>query len=981
MIGLTVSHYRILEKLGGGAMGVVYKAQDVRLRRLVAVKFLPPKLSTDPVAVERFQREARLASALNHPHICTVHDVGEHEGQHFIVMELLEGLTLKHVIAGGPLKLERLVEHATEICDALSAAHAQTIVHRDLKPANLFVTTRGQTKVLDFGLAKLSEKGRAVVESFDPDLPTIATDETLTSMGVTMGTVGYMSPEQARGEDLDVRTDLFSLGVVVYEMATGRRPFSGDSTEVIFEGLLHRAPSPAAQLNPKLPPEADRIISKALEKDRNLRYQTAADMLADLRRLRRDTDPGRATFAPQVTTAQRPAGVLSGPLDTLAEPPTVVDEPVVRAVARRWPLVMGGAVVLVAAALVARIIGSAQAKPLSERDLVLVADFVNHTGQPVFDGALKQALAVQLEQSPFLNIVPASRVQETLRFMGRSPDERVTGAVAQEICERQGIKAMLSGTISPLGRQYVVDLNAVNCRTGDSLARQQVQAENTEAVLKGLGTAASRLRERLGESLSSIQAFDAPIEQATTSSLDALKAFSLGELQRAKGAEVGAIPFYERALELEPNFALAYARLAAINSNLGEPKRARAYATEAFARRPRASEREKLAIATLYHDIVTGELDELLQTLQLWAQTYPRDWSAHNYLAYVHTQAGGFDQAVAAAQQAKALVPNHTFPYGNLGFAYLGLGRFDDAGAVFDEAVARKIDDLPIHVGLFELAFVKNDTALQARQVEWASGQQREPWMLFTQAQAAASTGNLAVARETVRRATTLLLEGDLKDFASLMVAWEALAEAQFGNHALARAKARRALALARGRDTLMVAAPALALAGDVAAAQALAAELARDFPTDTLVNVVWRPATLAAVELSRGNAERALELFPSAGRYETGRMTRQFGSLAPLHIRGLAYLGAGTAAPATQEFRRILQHRGAAPVSEVHALALYGLARASALGADVGAARAAYEDFFALWKNADPDIPLLQSARREYTRLGGGGNAVNERQ
>jgi tetratricopeptide (TPR) repeat protein/predicted Ser/Thr protein kinase len=971
MIGQTISHYRILEKLGGGGMGVVYKAQDVRLGRLVALKFLPPNLSTDPAAVERFKREARLASALNHPHICTVHDVGEleHEGQHFIVMELLEGQTLKYVIDGRRLSLDRLVEYATEICDALAAAHAQGIVHRDLKPANLFVTTRGQIKVLDFGLAKLSEKGRVVAERIDADAPTsTSVGATLTGLGVTMGTIGYMSPEQARGEELDARTDLFSLGVVLYEMATGHRLFQGDDPVVVHYELLNREPSPAAHLNPTLPSEADRIITKALEKDRNLRYQTADDMLADLRRLRRDTPPGRFASSHEMATAPRTAGGPSAPGATLVEPPAPAAA--ARVAARTWKVIAVAAVLALAVALAVRIIGPLQAKPLTERDLVLVADFVNNTREPLFDGTLKQALAVQLEQSPFLNIVPEARVRETLRFMRRSPDERVTGTIAQEICERQGIKAMLTGTISPLGRQYVLDLNAINCRTGDSLAREQVQAENDEAVLRGLGTAASRLRERLGESLSSIQEFDAPIEQATTSSLDALKAFSLGEMQRAKGAEVDAIPFYKSALEHDPNFALAYARLAAINSNVGELEQSRRYVTEAFERRSRVSEREKLVIASLYHDIVSGEIDKLLETFQLWTQTYPRDWSAHNYLAYICTVAGEFTKAVAAAQQAKRLVPNHTFPYGNLGFAYLGLGRFDEATAVFDEALARKIDDLPIHVGLFEIAFVKNDTAMQARQVQWASGQRREEWMLFTQAQAAASLGKLRVTHEMVRRAGTLLLKGNLKDFASLIGAWEGLAEAEFGNHAAAREKARKALALARGRDALMVAALALALAGDVAAADTLAADLDRDFPTDTLVKMVWLPATRAAIEMARGNGRKAVELLPPAGSYETGRMTRQFGSLAPVYVRGLAYLRAGSGAQAAAEFRKIVEHRGVTPVSEVHALARYGLARAAALGDDAGAARTAYQDFFELWKDADPDIPILQRARREYAQL-----------
>ncbi len=974
MIGQTLSHYRIIEKLGGGGMGVVYKAQDVRLLRAVALKFLPADLLTDPEAVERFGREARLASALNHPHICTVHDIGEHDGQQFIVMELLEGQTLKHAIGGKPLRLERLVEVGTEICDALDAAHSEGIVHRDLKPANIFLTHRGQAKVLDFGLAMLAERGRGrrVAQEADADLQTITNIEhSLTQIGVTMGTLGYMSPEQAKGEHLDPRTDLFSLGVVLYEMATGRRPFPGENTAIVFDGLLNRTPTAVLQINAALPPEAERIISKALEKDRSLRYQTAADMLADLRRLRRDSGSGRLPSTQRVEPAPHsagvPAGVPSGP--AAASAPQTAGSGASQGVPRRWKIVAAAAVVAAAGALAMKFVGPLQAKPLTERDQVLVADFINNTDQTVFDGALKQALAVHLEQSPFLNIVPESRVRETLRFMSRPPDDRVTGAVAQEICERQGIKAMLTGTISTLGLHYVVDLNAVNCRTGDSLAREQIEAENSEVILKALGTAATRLRERLGESLSSIQAFDVPIEQATTPSLEALKAFSLGELQRGKGAEVGAIPFYKRAIELDPNFAMAYERVGVIYWNIGELHSSREYMTQAFERRSRVSEREKFFIVSNYNDL-TGDLDKSLETFQLWTQTYPRDWSAYNTLAYVHTTAGQFDKAILAAHEAKRLAPNHPFPYGNLGFSYMGQGRLDEAAAVFDEAIVHKLDDLPIHVGLFEIAFAKNDVEMQARQAQWAAGQRREEWMLFTLAQAAASHGKMNTARQTVSRAVGMLEKANLKDFASLMTAWQALAEAEFGNVTEARQKAREAVDLARQRDTLMLSATALALAGDATAAERLAAELVKDYPTDSLVNTVWVPAARAAIEVSRGNGDKAVALLPSPLSYETGRLTRQFGSLAPVYVRGLAHLRAGSGAPATAEFTRIVKHRGSAPVSEVNALALLGLGRAAALANDGDTARTAYQDFFALWKDADADLPILQRARQEYERV-----------
>ncbi|HEV8369078.1 MAG TPA: protein kinase [Pyrinomonadaceae bacterium] len=927
--GQTIGHYRILKQLGAGGMGEIFLAEDTLLNRRVSLKLLSPQFTTDPERVRRFRREALAASTLNHPNILTIYEIAEANDKPIIATEYVEGVTLRRRMRSKRLSVANALEIALQMAAALAAAHSARIVHRDIKPENVMVRPDGLVKVLDFGIAKYAEPTRT---------PHSEQSWSTTATGAVIGTTAYMSPEQARGETVDARTDIWSLGVILYEMITRQLPFPGKTPNERIAAILEREPVPLGKVCRGVPEELERIVRRALAKKREERYARASDLAKDLRKLH-GTQSAESFFS----------FALRAPVSNLLG-------------LSRARLTI--ALVALSFLIIAAWFSFHRSPVLTNHETILLADFENKTGDEVFDVTLKQGLAMQLEQSSFLNLFPEARVRQTLRLMGHRVNDRVTAQVAREICLREGIKALIASSIAPLGNHYVITIEAMNGQTGETLVRAQVEADSKEQVLRKLSLAAAQLREKLGESLSSIQQSERLLEDATTSNLEAFKFHSQAVALAVSGRELEAIPFEKRAVELDPDFAYAWSILSITHFGTRRPGLAAEYATKAYALRDRVSEFEQLRLTHRYHYLVTGDVHKAIEALLLQKRTFPAVSTASSDLALTYYWMGQTDQAIAEARESLRLYPNFFVPHLYLGLALVRLNHFEEAREVFSRAVEQNLVHPEMRSALYQLAYINGDTTGMQQQIDWANGRPDEYIGLDWQTAAAAFAGQWRRAQDFSRRAINLANRGETKEIAAHYARELALRGAVFGDCRRARADATLALSLERGRISLPRAALALALCGEVNQVKPLTDEIVRRYPDDTILNELWLPIIRAASDLQHGNAAQAVEQIQTTSRYEAAA------EFWASYLRGQAYLKLGRGLEASAEFQKILEHRGYGPLSVLYPLANLGSARATAMAGETAKSRKAYEDFFAAWQAADRDVPILIEAKKDYEKL-----------
>jgi eukaryotic-like serine/threonine-protein kinase len=936
---LRISHYELVDPIGRDGPSEIFRARDLRLERDVAVKLLRRDEMARPGAIDLFRRESHIASLVTHPHICAVHDSGIEDGQPFLVCELLDGRALDDIIAGTPLPAERALDIGMQMADALVAVHRRGIVHGNLKPSNVFITNDGHVKLLELGAASAATPA----SSSSPDLDGTARTTAIELPRVAPRPAGeffhaYLAPEQVAGHGADHRADIFAVGALLYEMVTGTRAFEGDTPSDITRAIAGREPRGAAHVNPQLPPAVGAVISRALAKDPSARQQTAAELLTDLRGASHALQPPAST----TPRGSRPA---------------------------RWRTIAIGGAALVALVAVA-LAGTARgwwgaAGRRVERNTVLVSHIANGTADPDFDGTLREAVTVYLGQSPTLDLASDERIRSTLQLMGRDPSARMTHDTAQEVCQRLGLQAMLEGSVSAIGRVTVVALAATDCSTGATIARQQVEVERKEDVLRAMGSITADVREALGESRSSLARHNVPIEEATTPSLDALKAYTEGVARRAAGSELEAVPFFERAISLDPRFALAYTTLSSLYGGLGETGRSEELARLAYEQREHVSERERLFITYQYHDRFTADQSKARETLEVWKRTYPRDYRPANALAVLLNRLGEYDAAAAEAEEAIRRNPAHAFPQSNLAYAHRGAGRFAKARAVAEQAIERNLGTGPLRRLLYQLAVLDRDDATARAQIDWAARSAVGFDITGARAQVAAFGGRMTEARQLYAETIAGATRQGFTQIASGYAAQAAQTEALFGYEHEAKDQARQVVTSATAYEPQLRAATALALAGATDDADAVVRRLRTVRPEDTLLHGAYLPVAEGAVLLRRGRPDAAIEVLRTAASYERGIVA----ALAPAYIRGAARLQAGAAADALRDFQTVLDNRGADPFSPLIPLAQLGIARAFAKSGNTVESRRAYEMVLKTWEHADPDLPVLLDAGKE---LGG---------